>query len=131
MQKQIIRFLRTYRLDWWGILLYTAASHPIDSAVFKPIANTYYNHILPICKQGRLITGDDLIQTFHLKEGKQIGDVLREIEERQFDGDIRTREEAFLLSPRHLSDVRLGTNVELQFCLIFFAAISESRRVKA
>jgi hypothetical protein len=30
-----------------------------------------------------------------LKEGEQIGDLLKEIEDRQFDGEIRTREEAF------------------------------------
>ena len=94
-QKQINRFLRTYTSDWWGILLYSAASSPIDSAILKQIADTYYEHILPICKQGRLITGNDLIQEFHLKEGEQIGDLLKEIEDRQFDGEIRTREEAF------------------------------------
>ena len=94
-QKQINRFLRTYASDWWGILLYSAVSSPIDSAILKQIADTYYEHILPICKRGRLITGNDLIQEFHLKEGEQIGDLLKEIEDRQFDGEIRTREEAF------------------------------------
>lgn len=94
-QKQINRFLRTYTSDWWGILLYAAASSPMDSAILKQIADTYYEHILPIYKQGRLITGNDLIQEFHLKEGEQIGDLLKEIEDRQFDGEIRTREEAF------------------------------------
>ena len=93
-QKQIIRFLRTYVSDWWGVLLYAAASHPIDPTLLKQITNTYYEHILPISKQGRLITGDDLIKNFNLKEGKQIGTLLKEIEERQFDGEIRTRAEA-------------------------------------
>ena len=94
-QKQINRFLRTYTSDWWGILLYSAASSPIDSAILKQIADTYHEHMLPIYKQGRLITGNDLIQEFHLKEGEQIGELLKEIEDRQFDGEIRTREEAF------------------------------------
>ena len=93
-QKQIIRFLRTYRSDWWGVLLDAVASDSINAALLKEIANTYYKHILPVCKQGRLITGRDLIQIFQLKEGKQIGDLLEHIEERQFDGEIRTREEA-------------------------------------
>ncbi|MDE0324282.1 MAG: hypothetical protein OXN27_10225 [Candidatus Poribacteria bacterium] len=93
-QKQIIRFLRSYRSDWCGVLLYAAASDSINAALLKEIANTYYEHILPVCKQGRLITGKDLIQIFQLKEGKQIGDLLEQIEERQFDGEIRTREEA-------------------------------------
>ena len=94
-QKRINHFLRTYASDWWGILLYSAALSPINPAILKQIADTYYEHILPICKQGRLITGNDLIQEFHLKEGKQIGYLLKEIEDRQFDGEIRTREEAF------------------------------------
>ena len=93
-QKQIIRFLRTYMSDWWGVLLYAAASYPIDSTVLKQIADTYHEYILPTRKQGRLITGNDLIQKFHLKEGKQIGNLLKEIEDRQFAGEIRTREEA-------------------------------------
>ena len=94
-EKEIIRFLRTYISDWWGVLLYAAASHPIDPVLFKQVANTYYEHIMPISKQGKLITGDDLIKKFDLKEGEQIGKLLKEIEERQFDGEIRTREEAF------------------------------------
>ena len=93
-QKQIIRFLRIYMSNWWGVLLYAAASYPIDSTALKQIADTYYEHILPIRKQGRLITGKDLIQSFHLKEGKQIGSLLKAVEERQFAGEIRTREEA-------------------------------------
>lgn len=91
---EIICFLRTAAADWWGVLLYAAALHAIDSAIIKKIADTYYKHILPIHKQGRLVTGDDLIQIFHLKEGKQVGDLLEQIEERQFNGEIRTRKEA-------------------------------------
>ena len=93
-QKQIIRFLRTHVSDWCGVLLYAAASHPIDPTLLKQIADTYYEHILPITKQGRLITGNDLIKNFNLKEGKQVGMLLKAIEERQFDGEIRTRAEA-------------------------------------
>ena len=97
-REQIICFLRTAASDWWGVLLYAAASHPIDSEVITQIADTYYEYILPIRKQGRLITGDDLIQVFHLKAGKQIGDLLEQIEKRQFNGEIRTREEALAVA---------------------------------
>ena len=92
--KQIVDFLRKYVSDWCGVLLYTAALYPIDSAILKQVADTYYEYILPILNQGKLITGNDLIQTFCLKEGKQIGNLLKEIEDRQFAGEIRTREEA-------------------------------------
>lgn len=94
MQKQIIDFLRTTASDWWGVLLFSTAMHPIDAAMLTQIADTYYRHVLPILKQGKLITGEDLIRTFNMKEGKEIGIVLRQIEARQFDGEIGTREEA-------------------------------------
>ena len=93
-KKEIIRFLRTYISDWWGVLLYAAVLHPIDPVLFKQIADTYYEHVLPIRKQGRLVTGDDLIKKFKLKEGEQVGRLLKEIEKRQFEGEIRTRAEA-------------------------------------
>ena len=93
-EKRIIDFLRTHVSDWWGVLLYAAALYTVDSAVLKEIADTYHEHVLPILKQGKLITGNDLIQTFRLKEGKQIGNLLKEIEDRRFAGEIRTREEA-------------------------------------
>ncbi len=92
--EQIVYFLRTSAPYWWGVLLYAAASRPTDSMRFKQIADTYYEHILPIQEQGRLITGDDLIQIFSLKEGKQIGNLLEQIEELRFKGEVRTREEA-------------------------------------
>ena len=93
--KRIVGFLRKYVSDWCGVMLYAAALYTIDSAILKRVAGTYYEHILPILNQGKLITGDDLIQTFRLKEGKQIGGLLKEIEDRRFAGEIRTREEAF------------------------------------
>lgn len=94
-EKRIIDFLRTYMSDWWGVLLYAAASYTVDSAVLKRVADTYNERILPVRKQGRLITGRDLIRSFQLREGKRIGNLLKEIEDRQFAGEIRTREEAF------------------------------------
>ena len=94
-RNQIICFLREAASDWWGVLLYAAAAQPIHSEVLKRIADTYYTHVLPIQEQGRLITGNDLMQTFNLKAGKQIGYLLAQVEERQFNGEIRTRKEAF------------------------------------
>ena len=100
--REIIRFLRRTASDWLGALLFAAALHGISDARITQIVNTYYQHFLPIQKQGRLITGKDLIQRFNLKTGREIGRLLKEIEERQFDGDIRTREEAFAAVERLL-----------------------------
>ena len=93
-RKRIISFFRKYRSDWWGVLLYAAASDTIDSAILERIADRYDEHIRPVLKQGRLITGRDLIRTFHLKRGRRVGRLLKKIEDRQFAGEIRTREEA-------------------------------------
>ena len=94
-RREIIRFLRRTGSDWLGALLFASALHGITDARTSRIVDTYYQHFLPILKQGRLITGEDLIRRFNLKEGREIGFLLEEIEERQFDGEIRTREEAF------------------------------------
>ena len=98
--REIIRFLRRTASDWLGALLFAAALHGISDARITQIVDTYYQHFLPIQKQGRLITGKDLIQQFNLKTGREIGRLLKEIEERQFDGEIRTREEAFVVVER-------------------------------
>ncbi len=94
-KKQIVDFLRASISDWWGGLLYSAAVDPIPPEVLRKIVDTYYGHFLPILKQGRLITGGDLIQKFQVKEGEKIGMLLKQIEKQQFYGEIRTREEAF------------------------------------
>ena len=94
-RREIIRFLRRTASDWLGALLFASALHGITDARISQIVDTYYQHFLPILKQGRLITGEDLIHRFKLKEGRDIGILLKQIEERQFDGEIRTREEAF------------------------------------
>ena len=94
-RREIIRFLRRTASDWLGVLLFASALHGITDARISRIVDTYYQHFLPILKQGRLITGEDLIHRFNLKEGREIGILLKQIEERQFDGEIRTREEAF------------------------------------
>ena len=94
-RREIIRFLRRTASDWLGALLFSSALHGITDARTSQIVDTYYQHFLPILKEGRLITGEDLIHRFKLKEGREIGILLKQIEERQFDGEIRTREEAF------------------------------------
>ncbi len=93
-RNEIIDFLRAAVSDLWGILLFSTVNHPISSERIRKVVDIYYNHLLPILKHGRLITGKDLILHFGLKEGKKIGMLLEQVEKRQFYGEIRTREEA-------------------------------------
>lgn len=93
-KEQIITFLRTNSTEWWGVLLYSTVLHPISASVLKQVADTYYQHLLPILKQGRLLSGDDLKKKFQLNEGRIIGVLLKQIEEMQHFGKIHTRAEA-------------------------------------
>lgn len=95
-KKQIITFLRNTSSEWWGVLLLSVAILPISAEVLKQIADTYFQHLLPILEQGKLISGEDLIRKFKLKEGKEIGVLLKQIEEMQHHGEIQTRAEAFI-----------------------------------
>ncbi len=93
----IIDFLRTTTTDLWCILLFSTVIYPIHAEKLRMIVDTYYNHFLPILKQGRLITGADLLREFGLKEGKGIGVLLEEIEKRRFYGEIASREETIMV----------------------------------
>ncbi len=93
--KEMVNFLRYSGSDWLGVLLYSVVLYPMPPQVQMDIADTYYLHLLPILKQGRLISGEELKNKFQLKEGKEIGRLLKQIEERQHYGEIQTRGEAF------------------------------------
>lgn len=94
-KKQRIEFFRQAGTNWWGVLLHKAFINELPPMVQTQLATAYYHRIVPILKQGRLITGADLMDRFDLKEGKVIGKLLKQVEEMQFFGEIRTRMEAF------------------------------------
>lgn len=94
-KKKMIDFLRVVDTEWWSVLLYSAVKHSLPDKILLQIVNTYYQHFLPVLNQGRLVTGEELIKRFQLKEGKEIGILLRQVEDKQFYGEIRTQEEAF------------------------------------
>lgn len=103
-EKSIIDFLRSTGSEWWGVLLFSAVLHQLPAQVLKQIADTYFQHFLPIVKQGRLISGEELIEKFQLKEGKEIGRLLKQVEDMQFYGEVRTQEEAFAVVEKLLSE---------------------------
>lgn len=55
----------------------------------------YHNEIVPKRKLLPLLTGDDLIQEFHLKPSPLFSKVLREIERLFFHGHVKSRDQAF------------------------------------
>ncbi len=100
-RQAIVRFLRNAGDDWLGVLLLSYAdcrasqgdTHQIGK-LMKQIADLYYDEIAPIIERGRLITGDDILQTFGAMPGVKIGGILQHIEDLQFEGEIGTPEEA-------------------------------------
>ena len=110
-------FLRDTRDDWLGVLLISYANirssekdtsrtnaHPIVEAALKQIADFYYNKFALIMERGRLITGDDILETFGTISGIEIGRVLQHIEDLQFEGEIETPEEALEAARRFLQN---------------------------
>jgi tRNA nucleotidyltransferase/poly(A) polymerase len=106
-RRSMTSFLRRAGDDWLGILLISYANirssgknirrtnaPPIVEAALKQIADFYYNEIGPMMERGRLITGDDILQTFGMTPGVKIGRVLQHIEDLQLEGEIQTPEEA-------------------------------------
>ena len=107
MRRSMIHFLRNAGNDWLGILLISYANirspakntrwinaPPTVEAALKQIADFYYNEFGPMMEGGRLITGDDILQTFGIISGVNVGRVLQHIEDLQLKGEIRTPEEA-------------------------------------
>ena len=111
VRRTTIRFLRDIGGDWLGVLLLfhanLRAAHRDRTQVnelMKQIADLYYGEIGPIIERGRLITGDDILQVFGMMPGVIIGRVLRHIEDLQFEGVIRTPEEALEAASRFLQN---------------------------
>ena len=106
-RRSMTYFLRKTGGDWLGVLLITYANirsagknirwinaPPMVETALKRIADLYYNEIDPIMERGRLITGDDILQTFGAIPGVKIGRILQHVEDLQFEGQIQTSEEA-------------------------------------
>ncbi|HID64341.1 MAG TPA: hypothetical protein EYP49_16615 [Anaerolineae bacterium] len=54
----------------------------------------YYERHAEVVSPPRLISGDDLMETFGLEEGPRLGELLEAVREAQAAGEIQTRQEA-------------------------------------
>lgn len=100
-RRSMASFLRNAGDDWLGALLLYYADLRASQGdthqsgeLMKQIADLYYDQIAPIMEHGRLITGNDILQTFGVMPGVRIGRVLQHVEDLQFEGEIVTPEEA-------------------------------------
>ncbi|MCD6598105.1 MAG: HD domain-containing protein, partial [Bacteroidales bacterium] len=58
------------------------------------IFDAYFIHYDKIVVPTKLINGDDILNNFNLKPGKEIGDLLEQVAEAQVSGEVNTKEEA-------------------------------------
>ncbi len=113
--ESLSRFLKANGQDWLGVLLVSYADlrvaqgnrpKPSDIStaeeLMKEIADRYFLEILPMMAQERLITGDEIMDALNLKPGAIIGEILKQVEELQFNGKIHTPEEALVTARRFL-----------------------------
>ena len=115
IRRSVSFFLKAANQDWLGVLLVSYADlrasqrnlrKPSDLSraeqLMKEIADRYFLEILPMMAQERLITGDEIMDALDLKPGVIIGEILKQVEELQFDGKIHSPEEALVAARRYL-----------------------------
>lgn len=78
------------------VVLAVALGMPI--AAVEPLVERFLNSDDPIAHPTPLVTGQDLIDTLHLRSGPQIGKLLSTVEIAQAEGKISTPEEALQLA---------------------------------
>lgn len=106
-QRMLVHFLRDVRHDWISVLLASyfdmqASRGPLRTReedlklqkIIGRIADIYFQELLPQMHLGRLITKDELISALNLPPGFPVGKMLKQIEDMQFTGEIKTREKA-------------------------------------
>ena len=91
-------------LVWWADRMATRGSKSrvdqIDQqrSRLEELLNAYFFQAEEVVKPSRLVTGHQLMETFHLAPGPRIGELLAAIEEAQAEGRVHTSEEALALA---------------------------------
>jgi len=65
-----------------------------DVKFASALLRDYYERYTEVISPPKLISGDDLMETFGLEEGPRLGELLEAVREAQAIGEIRTRQEA-------------------------------------
>jgi hypothetical protein len=65
-----------------------------DVKFASALLRDYYERHTEVISPPKLISGDDLMDTFGLEEGPRLGELLEAVREAQAVGEIRTRREA-------------------------------------
>lgn len=88
MEEHFEDLLELYRCDAMGIT-------PVDLSLYHELLRAYKLEIARLKLMPKsLINGNEVMEILRIKDGKQVGKILKEIRTLQVEGDINTREEA-------------------------------------
>ena len=80
--------LELYRADAMGI-------KPLDLSAYEGLKKLYRHEIAKLkLMPKQLITGDEVMKLTALKPGKEVGEILKQIRQKQIEGDIKTKKDA-------------------------------------
>jgi putative nucleotidyltransferase with HDIG domain len=80
--------LELYRADAMGI-------KPLDLSAYEGLKKLYRHQIAELkLLPSKLISGDEVMKILDLKPGKELGQILEQIREKQVEGDLKTKEDA-------------------------------------
>lgn len=118
-RRAIFRLLRDMKDSAPGVFLVTIADKRATRGILvkkdesdlieilcSQLIEEYFTMKKVKMKPKRLLTGDDIIESLQIPPGKIIGAILKEIEESQAEGSIKTKEEALKLAKKIYEESR-------------------------
>lgn len=80
--------LEVYRADALGII-------PTDLSAYEKMKKLYLHEIAKLKLMPKsLISGKDVMKILNLVEGERVGEILKDIREKQLDGELKTKKDA-------------------------------------
>lgn len=88
LQPGFTDLMEVYRVDAMG-------TEPVDLSQYHQIKKLYNHEIAKLkLMPKQLINGEEIIKTLNIKEGKEVGEILKQIREKQLDGEIENKKQA-------------------------------------
>ncbi len=90
MQPGFEELLEVYRADAMGII-------PMDISMYEKLKKLYHHEIAKLKLMPKnLLSGTEIMKLLKIEPGKQIGKILKDLREKQLNGDLKTKNEAKL-----------------------------------
>lgn len=80
--------LEVYRADAMGII-------PLDLSVYEDLKKMYRHEIAKLrLMPKQIISGEEIMKILNLKPSKKVGELLKEVREKQLEGELKTKKQA-------------------------------------